>query len=428
MNAHAENGPEDGQAVDTCDALVLGGGPGGAATAILLAEAGLDVVLVEKDRHPRFHVGESLLPHSLPILERLGVLEAVRGIGVYKPGAEFVSECGTKTVVFDFANQLLDGPDHAFQVRRAEFDRILFERARAVGVTTREETLAEVVSCDSERAVISLRGPDGTRLVEAGILVDASGRSTVTARLRAEKTPDPRNTSAAIFAHFRGVPRAEGPAGGNIRVHLTDPGWVWQIPLPEGMTSMGLVAPKDYMLTRKGDIESFFRGHCARHPEIARIVGNAESAVPMGATGNFSYRAAAAHGPGHIKVGDAYGFLDPIFSTGIHLALLGAVEATEAVVAARARPAERARIMARYDRNMRARLDYASWFVYRINEPVFREMFMNPRNFLGIEQAVISLLAGDFRKDWRLRSRIWLFKVIRRSVERNKASKVKAHA
>ncbi len=417
-----------GGKVETCDALVLGGGPGGSAMAILLAEAGLRVMLVEKDKHPRFHIGESLLPHSLPILERLGVLEEVDRIGVFKPGAEFVSEDGTKRVVFRFERQLLDGPGHAYQVRRSEFDQLLFERARAVGVDCLEETAARVLSCEADSALVGLATPGGERVVRTELLVDTSGRSTVTAKMRDEKSPDPRNTSAAIFGHFRGVPRAPGPEGGNIRIHLTDPGWMWQIPLRDGVTSIGLVAPGAYIAGRNGPKEPFFHAHVARHPEIARMLAEAELVGEMRATGNFSYRSAAAHGPGHIKVGDAYGFLDPIFSTGIHLALLGARDAAAAVLEARAQPARREAIMARYDRTVRHRLSYVSWFVYKIHDPVFREMFLNPRNILGVERAVISLLAGDFRNDIRIRARIWLFKAFRRIIELSKGREGAEHA
>ncbi len=415
-----------GLEVETCDALVLGGGPGGSATAILLAQAGLRVTIVDKDRHPRFHIGESLLPHSMTILDRLGVLDRVAEIGVFKPGAEFISEDGTKQLKFRFDRQLLDGPGHAYQVRRAEFDKLLFDRAREVGCTTLEETTASVLDCAPDRALVRLDGPEGTRLVEAGILVDASGRSTVTAKMRAERRPDPRNTSAAVFGHFAGVPRRDGEAGGYIRIHLTDPGWIWQIPLSGGVTSVGLVAPGAYMGARTGTLEEFFRAHIARHPEISAMLADATPLAPMQGTGNFSYRADHAHGPGHIKVGDAYGFLDPIFSTGIHLALLGARDASAAILAAREAPGRRARIMDRYDRAVRRRLAYVSWFVYRIHDPVFREMFLNPRNILGVERAVISLLAGDFRNDLRIRSRIWLFKALRRMIELSKRGRTHA--
>jgi flavin-dependent dehydrogenase len=348
------------------------------------------------------------------MLDRLGVLDRVREIGVHKPGAEFISEDGSIEQVFEFRRALTPGPSHAYQVLRSEFDALLFARAREAGATALEETTASVISCDAERAVVELRGADGAaRLFETGLLVDASGRSTVMARMRGEKKPDPNNTSAAIFGHFHGIPRHEGARGGNIRIHLTDPGWMWQIPLRDGVTSIGLVAPGHYLAGRTGSIDAFFRAHVARHPHIGRMIEAAEPAGPLRSTGNFSYRADAASGPGHLKVGDAYGFIDPVFSTGVQLALSSAEEAARAILEARRRPAARDRIFAAYDRHIRWRIGHVSWFIYRIHDPAFREMMLNPRNILGIEQAVISLLAGDFRQDPRLAPRIWLFKLLR---------------
>ncbi|MEM6547891.1 MAG: NAD(P)/FAD-dependent oxidoreductase [Pseudomonadota bacterium] len=422
-----------GQKAETCDVLVIGGGPGGAAAATLLVQAGLKVVIVEKDKHPRFHIGESLLPHTLPILESLGILDRVREIGLHKPGAEFISEDGEKTVRFHFDRALTDGPDHAYQVIRQDFDKLLFDRAREVGAIALEETVAEIISCDDTEALVQTRpasgdGPGEPRLFRADFLVDASGRSTLTAKMRREREPDPRNTSAAIFGHFHGVPRPNGPEGGNIRIHLTRPGWMWQIPLPNGATSIGLVAPSAHLAKRDCGLEQYFRAHCTKHPEIARMVEHATLAAPMQGTGNFSYRAKNATGPGHIKVGDAYGFIDPIFSTGVHLALNSAKEATRAILQSRKRPKDRARLMTAYDAHIQWRLGYVSWFIYNIHDPAFREMLLNPRDILGIEKAVISLLAGDFRPDLRIRSRIWLFKAFRRLIEYRNAKRGLEHA
>lgn len=400
--------------VKTCDVLVMGGGPGGSVTAALLARAGLDVVLAERERHPRFHVGESLLPHSLPVLEDLGVLDAVRQIGVHKPGAEFVNADGTGESVFLFRRALLDGPGHAYQVHRAEFDALLFQRAHDLGVTVLEATSATVRDLDANGARVATLSEDGEETDwQARFLVDASGRSTVLAKMLNQKRPDPNNTSAAIFGHFGNVPRRQGERGGNIRIHLTDPGWMWEIPLTHGTTSIGLVAPGAYMAGRSSGIEDFFRAHVERHPVIRETLSNAESLRPLNGTGNFSYRSTEATGLSHLKVGDAYGFLDPIFSTGVHLALLGARDAVAAIRAAIANPRARIQVLAEYDRQVRARMDYVSWFVYRIHDPAFRHLLLNPRDILGVERAVISLLAGDFRPDPRIRSRVALFKAIR---------------
>lgn len=405
-----------GAATQTCDVLIIGGGPGGAATAVFLKQAGLDVVLLEKDHHPRFHIGESLLPKSMPLLESIGVLDKVRALGVRKSGAEFISPCGEKNVYFDFSRAMRPEPDHAFQVPRADFDKLIFDRAREVGVRCHEDTTVSVLTCDDDMALVQSDGPESSEVYQAAFLVDASGRSTLTAKMYAEKSPDPRNTSAAIFGHFHNVPRDPDQTGGRIRIHLTEPGWMWQIPLPNGVTSIGLVAPGEHMAKRETGIEDYFRQHCARHPDIDSKVRDASLAGPMRATGNFSYRAARAFGPGHIKVGDAYGFIDPVFSTGVHLALSSASEASAAILKARANPARRTRIMEAYDRHIQARLKYVSWFIYNIHDAAFREMVLHPRNILGIEHAVISLLAGDFSNTFSIRWRIALFKMFHRVV------------
>ena len=400
----------------SCDVLVIGGGPGGSAAAIFLARQGLQTVLVERDAHPRFHIGESLLPQSLPILDDLGVLQRVRETGVYKPGAEFISEDGRTEAIFEFRRALLGGPTHAYQVLRSQFDEILFRHAETCGVRTFERTAASVQDLQEEGAVVRTTGPDGEVIDwHTRFLVDASGRSTLTAKMLAQKQPDPRNTSAAIFGHFHGIPGLEGARAGNIRIYLTNPGWMWQIPLPDGVTSVGLVAPGDYLRARGGSIEALFNAHVARHPHIAAMLSEGSPAMRLQATGNFSYRATEAAGASHIKVGDAYGFLDPIFSTGVHLALTSAREAAAAVRDCLADPSRRLARLAAYDRSIRRRLSFVSWFVYMIHDPAFRHLMLHPKNVLGVEFAVISLLAGDFNPNLRLRSRIALFKLLRYS-------------
>ena len=160
----------------------------------------------------------------------------------------------------------------------------------------------------------------------------------------------------------------------------------------------------------------FSANAAGRNPEFARLLENAEAVGPVRATGNFSYRAGQAYGPGHIKVGDAYGFIDPIFSTGVHLALSSAVEAVDVIVKSNVSPTNRQRLLKNYDRKIQKKLKFVSWFIYSIHDPDFRHMLLTPKDWFGMERAIISLLAGDFRPKLALRSRIWLFKLMRRLV------------
>ncbi|MCI4662254.1 MAG: FAD-dependent oxidoreductase [Neomegalonema sp.] len=403
----------DQAAVFRTDVAIIGGGPGGAACAIHLLRKGLKVLIIEKDRHPRFHVGESLLPESLPLLEELGLRESTKAMGVFKPGAEFIGECGIQRQTFNFDRALLGGPGYAYQVRRAEFDAMVFDRALEEGAQAWQDTLASVQSCDESGAVIEARGPDGeTRRVEARFLVDASGRSTVMANRAKEKRKNPHNDSAAVFGHFTGVPRDSSPEDGNIRLYLIPDGWIWRIPLPDGSSSMGMVMSSEQIGQRGPSVEAFFRARASQNKAVAEVLEDAKVIGRMNATGNFSYRADTAGGPGHIKVGDAFGFIDPVFSTGVHLALGAAKDAAQVVELALESPSRYPRALRRYQANLCDQMDCAGWFIYRIRDEAFRELLLNPRDVLGMERAVISFLAGDLSPKWQIRARIRLFKAV----------------
>jgi flavin-dependent dehydrogenase len=225
------------------DVLVVGGGPSGSTIAALLAERGEQVVLVEKDRHPRFHIGESLLPFNLPLFEKLGVQQEIARIGMPKYGAEFVSMFHNMASGFEFANAWDKGYPYAYQVRRSEFDHILLKNAAAKGATVIEECrITEVEFPPEGGAVASGRDADGaTRRWRAKFLVDASGRDTLLANRFEIKHRNPRHASAAIFGHFTGARRASGRAEGNIVLFWFDHGWYWFIPLADGATSVGAV-------------------------------------------------------------------------------------------------------------------------------------------------------------------------------------------
>jgi flavin-dependent dehydrogenase len=401
-------------AAPDCDVIVVGGGPAGATIAALLAERGRKVVLIEKDRHPRFHIGESLLPHNLPLLDRLGVRDAVEMSSMHKHGIEFVSPFHGKSVRYDFAKAWDKRFPYSFQVRRSTFDHILLKNAAAKGAEVIEG--CRVTSIDFPEGChprITARDEDGrTRQWNAAFVVDASGRDTLMAAQLGVKERNPRNNSAAIFGHFTGARRLPGKAEGNITIVWFDHGWFWFIPLSDGTTSVGAVCPAPFFKNRSADLTSFFMSLVASSPEIADRLMEAQLVGDVTATGNYSYGAKSPSGQNFILVGDAFSFIDPVFSTGVYLAMSMAFWGADAVEACLRAPQRSRQALRRYDAMTRKALGSFTWFIYRIREPAMRNLFMSPRNWFRMEEAVLSLLAGGISDGWPIRARLYVFRTI----------------
>jgi flavin-dependent dehydrogenase len=379
------------------EVLVVGGGPAGSTIAALLAERGRRVVLVEKDRHPRFHIGESLLPLNLPLFERLGIKDAIERISMLKYGVEFVSPYHRRAVTYDFADAWDKSFTYSYQVRRSEFDHVLLKNAAAKGVEVIEGCrVTEVEFLRDGGAVVKGREGDGLeRQWEADFLVDASGRETLIAGQLGIKQRNRRHNSAAIFGHFTGARRLPGKAEGNISIFWFDHGWFWFIPLSDGTTSIGAVCPPNYIKSRKTDLTSFFMSTIAMCPEIADRLTDARLAAAVTATGNYSYSAERMTGTSFILVGDAFAFIDPVFSTGVYLAMTMAFLGADTVDVCLREPHNAAQVLKQYETQARRGLQAFTWYIYRISRPAFRNLFMSPRNYMRIEEAVLSLLAGD---------------------------------
>lgn len=398
------------------DVLVVGGGPAGSTIATLLARRGERVLLVEKERHPRFHIGESLLPANLPLFDELGVGEEIARIGMPKFGVEFVSPYHTGGPShLEFAQSWDNRFESAYEVRRSEFDHILFKNAAAAGALTLEGCRVTAVAFPERgRVVASVRGDDGPdRQVTAKFLVDASGRDTLLANRVARKVGNRHHHSAAVYGHFTGARRLPGKAEGNISLFWFDHGWFWFIPLRDGTTSVGAVCHADFIKARNTDVTTFFKNVIAMSPALADRLHDAELVGPATATGNYSYTSDRIWGPGYLMVGDAYSFIDPVFSSGVYLAMQGAFFAADAVTACLHKPpAEAEQVLRRYEADVKRAMLRFSWFIYRVNRPAIRALFMRPGNPLRLQEAVLSLLSGDVFRPSPIHARLWLFKCV----------------
>jgi flavin-dependent dehydrogenase len=398
----------------SCDVLVVGGGPAGTTTATLLAEKGWRVILLEKEHHPRFHIGESLLPMNLPILERLGVLEEVRRIGIVKHAAEFISNHYTDRLqVFRFSKAMNNRYPYAFEVRRSEFDHVLLQNSVAKGVDVHEGVLVHDVDFQGDgSSIVRATGNDGASCDwHAGFVVDASGRDTLISRKLGWKKKSSKHNSAAVFGHFENVVRRTGEDEGNISIYWFEHGWFWMIPLRDGTVSVGAVCWPEYLKTRKGSLEEFLSGAIALCPGVSGRMQGARLKGNVHATGNFSYRSKHLHRNGCLLVGDAGAFIDPVFSSGVFLAMNAACLAADAVDGALRDPSAEPALMRRYEKTVHRGLRTMSWFIYRFTSPVLHRMFMHPSNRFRMEQAVISMLSGDVFSKSPVRYSLAVFKV-----------------
>ena len=386
------------------DIVIIGGGPAGSTAAAFLAMKGRQVVLVEKETHPRFHIGESLLPRNLDIFERLGVLEQVRDIGVHKPGALFVSDRTGRSSAFPFANALNRDRTHAWQVKRAELDALLFANAVKKGATAFEETRVTDVQLgtNGQRAVVTAQTRDGRTLEwRPRYLLDASGRDTFMAARMKVKDSNKYNNTAAIYAHFTGVTRLEGDLPGYIGIHLAEDGWFWLIPLQGGITSIGFVGNQSAWKGRSGSAQELFAGRIASSPSIAARTKTATMVSEIFSTANYSYRARQGNGDGFLMIGDAYGFVDPMFSTGVLMAMTAGELGARTADTWLDNPS-RGRKLADYtNRELARAMDRISWLIYRINDPVMRTMFMSPSNRFYMRDGIVNMLAGNLRGNLR---------------------------
>ena len=323
------------------DVAVVGGGPSGATVATLLAMAGRTVAVFERDRFPRFHVGESLIPECYWTLGRLDMLGKMRASGfTEKHSVQFVNEKGDLSAPFYFADHKQHDSSRTWQVTRREFDVMMLQNAREKGARVFEGTRVLEVLFDGQRAKGVTVQPEGAaaHTVTADVVVDASGQSAMISARLGNRQWDQELKKAAVWSYWKGAERGVGKDEGATTVMQLDQkqGWFWYIPLADDMVSVGVVADNDYLLKDRAskDAEVIYQEEIARCPGLGPRLKEAERVAPVRVAKEYSYRATEVAGDGWVLIGDAFGFLDPLYSSGILLALRSGEMAADAIDAA----------------------------------------------------------------------------------------------
>jgi flavin-dependent dehydrogenase len=398
------------------DVIVVGGGPGGSSAAGFLAAGGLNVALYEREVFPRFHVGESLMPATMLLLDQLGAREKVEKAGFQiKYGAMFIDEMHDLETAFYFLPNM-PWPQYTFQVPRAEFDTILLEHARSRGVTVHQPATVEDVELDRDGVTVTVFADGARSKVRAAMLVDASGRGSFLATRHGERRRIPNLGKVAMYAHFRGAERMQGIEEGNIRIYIRDDGWFWWIPLADDVTSVGAVVHARTARAWSGSHEGLFDDMLRRSKHMPRLLARAERITPVRTEANFAYENHPVAGDRFVAVGDAITFVDPIFSGGVYIALRTGQLAADAILAAFRTGRFSARQFAGYERRVRRGVAPLFKFIHRYYEPAFLDMFMHPQDRLGIYQAVLNVLSGGnwVRTPLPVRAALELFFVLAR--------------
>jgi len=396
---------------DLYDVAIIGGGPAGSTAAALLGRAGRRVVVFERDKFPRFHIGESLLPFSMKAFTRLGLHEKFKAAGfMEKFGGEMYGACGKEGVKFYFEDGFRSQTDRSYQVTRAEFDKVLLDHAAENGAEVREETGVEKVDFSPNEVLLHVRGKtSGPAEVRAKYLIDASGRNSIVSAMFKLKKTYQHLQKVSIFAHYDGLVREQGRDGTLTRMVRAIDRWFWVIPLTENRTSIGVVLDAATYKNAKLSPEEFFEQVIAEQPLLTRRMAAAERVTPVSVEADFSYRTSRIAGDRWMLAGDSAGFIDPVFSSGVFLAVLAGEQAADALHAVLDDPSKRRRLFARYDRSLNKAMDVYLRFVNAWYSKEFIEVFLHPQDLFQIPPAVNAVLGGNIGTSFAIRWRMSVF-------------------
>ena len=395
------------------DVAVIGGGPGGSTVATALARRGRTVVVLERERFPRFHIGESQLPWTNEILQALGVRDTIAASGfIEKWGASFRGPDGPEERYADFQFARETPTPQTFQVLREKFDEILLRHAEKSGARVLEEHRMVDAAFEDDGVTLSYSDKHGgAGTMRVCVVVDASGRAGVLAKRFGRHEPDPLLLNIAVHAQYEGIPRASGRRAGDIRMFTRpDMGWLWFIPLSDTVISVGAVIPQRvHRRESKATPEESLAHYLAGTPASLPLLENARRVSPARFDADYSYLATCMAGDRWVAVGDAAAFLDPVFSTGVMLAMQGGLEIAGAIDNGLRNGDVSARIFADYERNVRRRYHHFRRFAVGFYEPAFRRLWYSRPPLRSIFDAVVSVLAGNWRPSLATRALIGVF-------------------
>ncbi len=394
--------------MNTYDAIVIGGGPGGSTAGSFLARAGRKVLVLEREKFPRFHVGESLLPYLEPIIDELGLTKRLEEAHpIFKHGAQFHLANGTKSLQLQFRNGRFTRHARALQVERSRFDQILLEHCRDQGADVREGWTVRRFDAKPEGVTVTAEGPDGRSGTFTGrFLIDASGRGNMTGNQEGLREIHPKLKKLAVFGHFSGVRLDAGERGGDTVIVRLENKWFWIIPLTAEKTSVGCVMDRDEFAAGPGTAAEIFTRLWQSSPVLQDRMLGTRLLGEMHVTSDFSYHNRRLVGLRLIRVGDAAGFMDPIFSAGVYLAMYSARQAARVIDEALRAGHDGSRGMAAYERKVRRSMEWYWRLVEGYYSKPFLDLFMNPHHRFDLPSAVTALLAGELDGGWKIRWRM----------------------
>jgi flavin-dependent dehydrogenase len=393
------------------DVAIIGGGPAGSTAATLLAKSGRRVIVCEREKFPRFHIGESLLPFSMQAFDRLGVREKLDRSFLPKYGGEIMAACGTRGVKFYFKDGFRSKRDRAYQVTRSEFDKLLLDHSRENGAEVHEETEVTKLDFLDDRVKIDIETSEAQSTITARYLLDCSGRQTLLGGLFDLKHTYDHLQKFSVFAHYDNVDRLPGKDATLIRMVRGLDRWFWMIPLTETRTSIGVVMDTGAFRAERLAPEPALEKFIAEQPLMVGRMQNAVRVSPVYSAGDYSYRNKRLAGERWLLVGDAAGFIDPVFSSGVFLAIMSAEKAADTLEEVLRDESQRRRLFKNYSRAVNRVMDVYLTFVnaWYQRSREFLEVFLNPTETMQIAAAVNAVLAGNAGRSFAVRWRMWLF-------------------